>query len=198
MILTQNQLLEVIDVQDFSGIPGINRYFYWTSQDPSSETDFTTFATNFENTVVSDLRNLQSTTCDHTEIIVRPRVGVVIETVKSLSGVSGGLATPNRASMESTKFTLQRTNNTTRVGHKRFYGLTEAMVDGNFLHASFNALMDTLAVTLLQPISQGAFTWQPVIARQLNPVTDDWAINIISGVSWDNLITSQLSRKQVR
>jgi len=195
-ILTPNQLLEVVDEQTFLSQVVTNRYFYWTSQDPSSETDFTVFAQNCRTTVVTTVLERQSDVLEHTRIIVRPRTGLVLETIFDLSGAFGIRTGQRRSTFEASKFTLNRTNASTRVGFKRFAGLTEDMVAGNTIEASQQANLDAVSTALLQPIVQGAFSWQPVIARSINPATDDWVVNIVASVSNTLLITSQVSRKQ--
>lgn len=196
-VISANQILEVIDVQTYLSKRGINRYFYWTSQDPSGFTNWADVADQFDTHVVDNLTPLQSDNCEHIQIEVRPRGGTSIEHIESLTAHVGDLTGDNVASVSAWTMALHRTTNVTRSGQKRLWGYTEDIVTGDFIDSSQATLITALATGMLQPLASGGFSWQPVIARH-NPLVDphDWTINVVASCTSDRLITTQKSRQR--
>jgi len=196
-IITANQIVEVVDVQTYLTKNVVNRYFYWTSQDPASFTDFDDLAVEFGTHVISNLVPLQSNNLEHIQTEVRPKGGTSIEHIETLSGALGLLIGENVSSLTAFKYALNRTTNVTRSGQKRFAGLTEDIITGDFVDVSVQTDLDALSLGLLQPLVSGTFSWQPVIAVN-NPLIDvnDWTINIVASATTNRLITTQKSRQR--
>ena len=171
-----------------------NVFYYWNSLnvEPAS---FAGLIADFNLKVVDKLALIQSTDVTYNFVVMSTVLGTLPDFPGVPTQADGDLLGERSTSFQACQFRLNRTTKDTRNGAKRFAGLTEDFMAGNFVTSAYETLMETFAPQLALPLVS-TNTYDPVIFSPVKPTRPTLFVNLVDSVSAITLITSQRSRKR--
>lgn len=170
-------------------------WHYWDSAQTASK-DLSTFATQFDTIVASQIPPVVGASCLFQRILVRDVLGIEndVEIVPSVG--AGALGGDSLASWMAARIDMLGADKSTRRGYKRICGVTEGQASFQNLSATGLANFQTLEAPFLQQIIVGPVSYQPVIYGGPTPTNPTRSIaNLVTSVSAQQRLTSQNTRK---
>lgn len=188
-------LLKVRLLQNYVGQNLENVYYYW-NQANSEPASFVALGADFNLKIVDTIALLQDTGLIFQSVVMSTVLGTLPDLPISPTTATGALTGEDTTSFLAFAFRLNRTTKETRNGSKRYAGLTETNVIGNFVTPAFETLMDTFTTQLALAIDSGVALYDPVIFSPPNLTHTGNLVNIIDSATKFSTITTQRSRKR--
>lgn len=168
--------------------------FYYKDDETGPNVGLSQIAIAFNADVLSLIEVTQNENTLGVDIRVR-KLGGTIEEVQNIDTQTGDRTGESLASFVAWGYILNRTNIDIRNGAKRFAGVSESDVDGNFPLASVLVDLDAVATALQETLilaNEAELT--PVIYRRDSFVDGTWFGSIVADSAFRK-VSSQVSRK---
>lgn len=186
-------LLKIRLLQNWGGQNIENVFYYWNAanNEPAS---FVALGADFNDIIVETLKLIVDDDLDFVSVVLSTVLGTLPDLPVTPSSSAGVLVGDDTASFYAMAFRLNRTTKETRNGAKRFGGMHEGQVEGNFVAASQTTLMNTFAPQMAIAIDSGSNLYDPVIFSPPNMSHEGNLVNLIDSVTALATLTTQRSR----
>lgn len=194
-------LFKIVVHSSFLGVPGQNRFYYVSFEQPSTISIANVVAA-FENKVAADWEFLVHEGWDTTKIVAEELTSLA-NFFEGSSNIGPGTETGDAMPPFVTfKIRLNRATKETRSGWKRLAGVDESRVGSGILIANALAEAQALADDFADDLTPTGGTLVPCIVREtytgdppvLNPVSQ-WIYNLVSSATAKDDVGSQNTRK---
>lgn len=188
-------LIKVRLLQLWKGQNIENVFFFWNAAN-NEPTSFVALGADFNLKIVETMKLTQDDELTYSSVILSTVLGTLPDLPISPTSAGGVLVGEATASFYAMAYRLNRTTKETRNGSKRFGGLHEGLVDGNFVTPAQTILMDTFAPQMALAIDSGVHLYDPVIFSPPNLAHAGNLVNLVDSVTAFTTLTTQRSRKR--
>ena len=195
MAIPTGGLLKVRLLQTYGSQNLENVFWYWNVAN-NEPTSFVALAADFNLKIVETLKLTQDDGLAYNNVVFSTFFGTLPDLPVAPTSTTGTLVGEDTASFLAFAFRLNRSTKDTRNGSKRFAGLTEDRITGNFVDTGFTTLMDAFAPQMALALDSGTNLYDPVIFSPPNMAHVGNLVNTIDSVTSIATVTSQRSRKR--